>query len=80
MGYPKKIVQASDKDSLVEMVLDLQTKLKDKNAELLRVRTKLNLTKEKVMKLKDTVEYQRRRILELYPSADSVEEQNSTRL
>ena len=80
MGYRKKIVQASDKDSLVEMVLDLQTKLKDKNAELLRVRTKLNLTKEKVMKLKDTVEYQRRRILELYPSADSVEEQNSTRL
>jgi hypothetical protein len=68
MSYPKKIVQLSDKDSLVEMVFDLQTRLKDKNAELLRVRAKLNSTRGKVMKLKDTVEYQRRRILELYPT------------
>jgi hypothetical protein len=68
MSYPKKVVQLSDKDSLVEMVLDLQTRLKDKNAELLRVRAKLSSTKGRVMKLKDTVEYQRRRIIELYPS------------
>ena len=68
MSYPKKVVEQSDKDSLVEMVLDLQTRLKDKNAELLRVRTKLSTTKGKVMKLKDTVEFQRRRIIELYPT------------
>jgi predicted nuclease with TOPRIM domain len=68
MSYPKKIIQSSDKESLVEMVLDLQSKLKDKNAELLRVRTKLNSAKSRVIKLKDTVEYQRQRILELYPS------------
>lgn len=68
MSYPKKKVQLSDKDSLVEMVLDLQTKLKDKNAELIRVRAKLNSTKGRVVKLKDTVEYQRRRIIELYPA------------
>jgi hypothetical protein len=69
MSYPKKVVQHSDKDSLVEMVLDLQTRLKDKNAELLRVRAKLSSTRGRVMKLKDTVEFQRRRIIELYPSA-----------
>jgi hypothetical protein len=69
MAYPKKMIQVSDKDALVEMVHDLQDRLKKKNAELLRARKKLNAAKSTIVRMKNTVEFQRKRIIELYPVA-----------
>jgi hypothetical protein len=63
----KKIVMTSEKEALIELVFDLQLKLKKKNAELIRLREKLKNSRSRMMKMKDTVQYQRRRILELYP-------------
>jgi len=69
MAYPKKKIDLSDKDALVEMVHDLQDRLKRKNEDLSRARKKLNAAKSTIMRMKNTVEYQRKRIIELYPSA-----------
>ncbi len=68
MMYTKKNVMESDKDSLIQIVTDLQLKLKKKNAEILRTRTKLNAARSKVQKMEETVRFQRNRILELYPA------------
>ena len=67
MNYTKKKVLKSDKDSLVQIVIDLQLKLKKKNAELHVVRTKLNASRTKILKMEETVRFQRQRIIELYP-------------
>ncbi len=68
MMYKKKNVLESDKDSLIQIGIDLQLKLKKKNAEILRTRTKLNAAPSKMQKMEDTVRSQRNRILELYPA------------
>jgi hypothetical protein len=67
MTYTKKKVLKSDKDSLVQIVIDLQLKLKKKNAELQVVRTKLNVSRTKILKMEETVRFQRQRIIELHP-------------
>ena len=69
MAYTKRNVNESDKDSLVQIVIDLQLKLKKKNAELHLVKTKLNVSRTKMHKMEETVRFQRQRIIELYPVA-----------
>jgi len=56
----------SDREALIQMVFDLQLKLKKKNEELHRARIKLNGAKSRMGKMKDTLQFQRKRILELY--------------
>jgi hypothetical protein len=68
MSYTKKQIHESDREALIQMVAELQTKLKKRNAELLQARTKLHAARSRMTKMKDTVEFQRKRILELYPS------------
>jgi predicted nuclease with TOPRIM domain len=55
-----------EKTELVEMVSDLQLKLERKKTELHKAKTRLSTFKNKMLKMKDTVAFQRKRILELY--------------
>ena len=59
---------SSDKDALLGVIEDLRSKLKKKNDLLVKTRGKLSVTRHKLQRLKDTVAFQRERILELYPS------------
>ena len=56
-----------DREKLVELVDELRLKLKKKNVELNLARTRLRIAKARVVKMKDIVETQRRRIIDLYP-------------
>ena len=69
MNYSKKAILDSDKHELVAIINDLQEKLKKKNGELTRARKKLNAAKSTIRRMKGTVEFQRKRIIELYPEA-----------
>ena len=66
MAYPKKDLMLSDKETLLQLIDELQRKLKKKNIELNRVRTNLSLAKSRVIKMKDTIAFQRKRIIELH--------------
>ncbi|WP_079685495.1 hypothetical protein [Ohtaekwangia koreensis] len=55
-----------DKEHLLQVVAILQEKLKRKNEQLYRTRLRLSHVKGKLAKMKETVSYQRRRLLELY--------------
>ena len=55
-----------DKENLLLVIAVLQEKLKRKNAQLHRTQLKLNAAKGKLVRMKDTVAYQRKRLLELY--------------
>lgn len=55
-----------DKENLLLIIAVLQAKLKRKNDQLHRTQIKLNTTKGKLVRMKDTVVYQRKRLLELY--------------
>ena len=66
MARDTKDLMLSDKETLLKVVDELRMKLKKKNLELHRVRTKLNHARSRMMKMKDTVEFQRRRIIELH--------------
>jgi hypothetical protein len=66
MAYLKKELKSGDKEMLLQVIEELQLKLKKKNSELHRVRTKLNVARTRMIKMKDTVEFQRKRIIELY--------------
>jgi hypothetical protein len=68
----RKDLSGCDKPELIEMVKQLQVKLKSKKEELQKVRAKLNVTRTKLVGLKDTVIYQRKRIVELYPNSQPV--------
>jgi hypothetical protein len=72
MTYTKRNVMESDKDSLIQIVIDLQLKLKKKNAEILRTRTKLSAARTKILKMEETIRFQRNRIVELYPADSGV--------
>lgn len=67
MAYSKKTLMLSDKETLLHIIEQLQLKLKKKNMELTRVKVKLIAARTRVMKMKHTVEFQRQRIIELYP-------------
>lgn len=55
-----------DKENLLLVITVLQEKLKRKNEQLHRTQIKLNAAKGKLSRMKDTVAYQRKRLLELY--------------
>lgn len=61
-----KDLMLSDKETLIQQIAELQARLKKKNLELHRARTKLAQARSRMMKMKDTVEFQRKRIIELH--------------
>jgi chromosome segregation ATPase len=54
-----------EKEYLVSLLEDLQSRLHKKNDQLKEARMKLNSARTRLEKMKSTVEYQRRKILEL---------------
>ena len=54
-----------EKKYLVELLLDLQTRLSKKNDQLKETRLKLNSARSRLEKMKSTVEFQRQRLIEL---------------
>jgi hypothetical protein len=66
MANGKKTLMLSDKETLLHVIEELQLKLKKKNTELSRARIKLKAARTRMMKMKHTVEFQRKRIIELY--------------
>lgn len=61
-----KDLMLSDKETLLKVIEELNGKLKKKKMQLHRTRLKLRQAKSRMMKMKDTVEFQRKRIIELY--------------
>ena len=55
-----------DKAELIDLVTDLQVRLKTKELKLHQTRLKLNHAKNRLRSMQDTVMHQRSRILELY--------------
>lgn len=55
-----------EQEELIEMVNDLQRKLKKKTSDLSETRVRLQRAKTTIQRLKETVNYQRERILTLY--------------
>jgi hypothetical protein len=69
MAYVKKMLQESDREVLIEIIFDLEGRLKKKNVELTRARRKLNTAKSTIQRMKGTTEFLRKRVVELYPAA-----------
>jgi hypothetical protein len=67
MIHKKKNLILSDRETLLQVIDELQLKLRKKNADIMHLRTKLTSAKAQLSKMKDTVQFQRKRILELYP-------------
>jgi hypothetical protein len=67
----KRELIASEKDELLEVIEELRSKLKKKNELLIKTRSKLSMTRTKLRRMKDTIVFQRGRILELYPEPAS---------
>jgi hypothetical protein len=59
-------LSAMEKPELINLVGDLQARLKMKEQKLHQTRQKLNHAKVRLRSMKDTVIHQRSRILELY--------------
>ncbi len=53
-------------DELLEAIHDLEVKLKKKTEDLTRTRDRLNKSRSNVKRLKEIINYQRQRILQLY--------------
>ena len=66
MSYSKKELQAHDHETLITIIEELQLTLKKKNCELKNTRMKLRITRSKIMKMKEMLRFQGKRILELY--------------
>jgi hypothetical protein len=62
----KDDLAACEKQELIFIVNELKSQLKKKNMELYKTRLKLNTAKSRIRKMKDTLLYQRNRIVELY--------------
>lgn len=65
----KKInFQQFEKEYLVELLEDLQSRLTRKNDQLKETRMKLNSARTRLEKMKSTVAFQRQRLIELRDS------------
>jgi hypothetical protein len=62
----KRNLEACEREELISMVEDLQSRLDQKKTELSKAKSKITTIKTRMIKLKATVAYQRKRILELY--------------
>lgn len=60
------VLEEKEKDELVELVKELQLKLKRKHERLINAETRLGRARDNVNRLQGIVIYQRERILELY--------------
>jgi hypothetical protein len=59
-------LKAMEKDELIEVIDNLQLKLKNEKLKLHLTRQKLSNAKVRLRSIQDTVKHQRSRILELY--------------
>lgn len=66
-------LKAMDKGELIDLVVELQSKLKLKEQRLRQTRLKLNHAKSRIRSMHDTVMHQRTRILELYKAESNVD-------
>lgn len=66
MSYSKKELQAHDQKTLIAIIAELQVTLKRKNCELKDTRMKLRVTRSKILKMKEMLRFQGKRIVELY--------------
>lgn len=64
-GMKKVNFEQFEKEYLITLLEDLQTRLQRKNEQLKETRAKLNSARTRLEKMKSTVEYQRKKILEL---------------
>jgi hypothetical protein len=62
----RKNLEECDHDQLLEIIAELQEKLVRKNERLSKAQSKLKYYRDKFEKMKDTVAYQRSRIVQLY--------------
>lgn len=62
----KKSLMEAEPEQLVNIIGELEAKLKKKNEALARTRIQLTKARHSVQRLKDIVLYQRERILKLY--------------
>lgn len=62
-----------EKEYLVTLLEDLQSRLHRKNDQLKEARAKLNSARTRLEKMKSTVEFQRKRILELRDSESTMD-------
>lgn len=53
-------------EELMEVIKDLEQRLKKKTEDLTRTRNRLNKSRSNVKRLKEIVAYQRQRIIQLY--------------
>lgn len=66
----KKQMEAVDHEELVELVTELQAKLKKKTQELTETRSRLLRAKSTIQRQKETIAFQRDRILSLYKESE----------
>jgi hypothetical protein len=66
MAITKKKLALCDRDDLIKIIETLGEKVKKKNEELVRVRSKLVQAKSNLLKMQNIVSHQRKRIVELY--------------
>ena len=69
MSITKKKLSLCDREDLIEIIETLNEKVKKKNEELVRVRGKLVQAKSRLIKMQNVINYQRKRIVELYSVA-----------
>jgi predicted transcriptional regulator len=62
-----------EKEYLITLLEDLQSRLRRKNDQLKVTRAKLNFARTRLEKMKSTVEYQRKKILELRNSESEMD-------
>lgn len=72
MARNTKDLMSSDRDTLLRLVEALQGKLKKMHAALHRARLKLSQARSRMIKMKDTVAFQRKRIIELHGAHPTV--------
>ena len=65
MEIKKQLFDHYDKEYLLVLLEDLQSKLDKKNKQIGSLRMQLNRAKNRMNTMKDTVNYQRKKILEL---------------
>jgi hypothetical protein len=70
----KKDINQFDKQELLTMLADAQHELRQKKISLREARSRLTTARKKIRSLKETVDYQRKRIVDLYKNQNSTAE------
>ena len=68
----KKDFSQYDKEELLKLLRIVQQELSQKKLSLREARNRLQYARKKIRTLRDTVDFQRKRIVDLYKSQDKV--------